>query len=226
MSYYVETTISDIIFKVIFLGDTCSGKTAILNNYVKNYFPINFSSTIGIDFFIKTITFNDINYKLHIWDTAGQEKFSAIIRSYYKGAALAVIVYDVTNRTSFLSIKNWIDLFYTFSSFNKPVIIVGNKIDLKQRRSVSYEEGKELSEKCDAKYIEVSAKDSVNIDKLFEIIIESINTTLVDSPHSMYYNQNLDGISIYNKKILRNINSLRIRDPPNEEKKNKCCTIL
>jgi len=228
MSFCVETTVSDIVFKVIFLGDTCTGKTAILNKYINHHFPISFSSTIGVDFFIKTLDYNDINYKLHIWDTAGQEKFASIVRTYYKGAAIAVMVYDVTDRKTFQNIENWIDLFYSNSNTDKPILIVGNKTDLEYKRQVSYKEGVELSERYEANFIEVSAKDGTNIDKIFDNSVETINNILSGNKYKKIYNNDLDGISIFNKKILRNITSLRIKDslPHKGDVKNKCCSIL
>ena len=223
MSFCVETTVSDIIFKVIFLGDTCTGKTAILNKYMNNFFPITFSSTIGVDFFIKTLDYNNINYKLHIWDTAGQEKFAAIVRTYYKGAAIAVMIYDVADRKTFKNVENWIDIFYEYSNTNKPILIVGNKIDLEHKRQVSYKEGVELAERYDTNFLEVSAKNGTNIDKIFEKIVEKINNLLVINT-----NNYLEGISIFNKKILRDIKSLSIKEPPsyNDEKQKKCCSIM
>ena len=221
MNYCIETIVSDIIFKVIFLGDTCTGKTAILNKYMNNFFPITFSSTIGVDFFIKTLDYNNINYKLHIWDTAGQEKFSAIVRTYYKGAAIAVMVYDVTDRKTFKHVENWIDIFYEYSNSSKPILIVGNKTDLEHKRQVSYKEGAELAEQYDANFLEVSAKNGTNINKIFDNIVEKINNLLV-----IKGNHYLEGISIFNKKILRDIKSLRIIDPPSNtsEKQKKCCS--
>ena len=132
--------------KILIIGDSNVGKTSILLQYTSNFFQETHIATIGVEFKLKEIMLDNIEYKLNIWDTAGQERFKAITKSFFKAADGIVFVYDVTNKPSFVNIKNWIkDAESKANDFK--IIIVGNKIDLNDSREVSFEEGKNLAKK-------------------------------------------------------------------------------
>ena len=124
-------------------------------------------NSIGVDFKLKNIEIDNKKIKLQIWDTAGQERFRTITTSYYKGAHAILIVFDITEKDSFEHIKNWMADIDKFAKQGVLRILVGNKCDLENQRAVSKEEVNELSEKYGIKYIETSAKDTINIDTLF-----------------------------------------------------------
>ena len=96
------------IFKFIIVGDSSVGKSCILNRFVNGEYNRDLNTTIGVDYENKMISINDTNIKLKIFDTAGAEKFDCIIKSYYRNIAGAIIVYDITNKSSFYNINNWI----------------------------------------------------------------------------------------------------------------------
>jgi Ras-related protein Rab-1A len=117
--------------------------------------------------------------KLQIWDTAGQEKFRNITSSYYRGAHGIVIVYDITDRNSFVNIKDWLKEIEKFASDSVSRIIIGNKSDLEADRAVSKEEGKELAQGLGVEWIETSAKNSDNVNDAFRIMAQTIQGKVV-----------------------------------------------
>ena len=154
----------EYLFKTIIVGNPGVGKTALLLRYVENRFEEEYLSTIGVDFYLKTINIENKEVKLQIWDTGGQEKFANIRPGYYTGASTAVIVYDVTNSDSFQSISNWIMEVRKFNP-SIPIIITGNKVDLP--RQVNQQEAKQFADSQSIPIFETSAKDNTNVDDLF-----------------------------------------------------------
>ena len=124
-------------------------------------------NSIGVDFKLKNIEIDNKKIKLQIWDTAGQERFRTITTSYYKGAHAILICFDITDRESFEHIRNWMADIDKFAKDGVLRILVGNKCDLEQSRQVRKEEGNEIANKYGIKYIETSAKDTINIEALF-----------------------------------------------------------
>ena len=154
--------------KIVIIGDTNVGKTCIIERLINNKFG-NTKSTIGASH--TDIKIKGIN--LNIWDTAGQERFRSMINMYYKGSKCIVICYDITEENSFNNVKNWL------SEIEKNVngifiILVGNKCDLNDNRKISYENAESFAKENNMFYIETSAKNNVNVNKLFDIIADKI----------------------------------------------------
>ena len=128
----------DVKIKILILGDVAVGKTSFLYQYVEDYFPEGYISTIGVDFKNKIIIKNGATINLQIWDTAGEERFKSITQNYMKGADGILYVYDITQKSSFVNIKTWIKESEEITEgFQK--LIVGNKIDLEKERKVTKE---------------------------------------------------------------------------------------
>lgn len=123
----------NMIFKILLIGDSGVGKTNILLRYVKNEFKEDLKSTVGAEFSTKLITLPSNTVKIQIWDTAGQEQFQAITRTYYKGAMGALLVYDITRRDTFAHVTKWLEEVKLNSSKNICVILIGNKRDLEDK---------------------------------------------------------------------------------------------
>ncbi|KAL7718449.1 Sphingomyelin phosphodiesterase [Entamoeba marina] len=157
------------IVKVLLLGDTNVGKTSITLRFIDDIFDTIYLSSVGVDFKFKTITRNGKNVKLQIWDSAGQERFHSISRSYYRGADYAIVVFDVTNENSFQRAKYWLDDIAT-EKIKGQQILVGNKTDLIKERTVTTEEIEEQFP--EVKYFEVSAKTGENVKELFDSIVD------------------------------------------------------
>ena len=124
-------------------------------------------NSIGVDFKLKNIEIDNNKVKLQIWDTAGQERFRTITTSYYKGAHAILIVFDITEKDSFEHVKNWMADIDKFAKQGVLRILVGNKCDLEHQRAVTKEWANELAGKYGIKYVETSAKETVNIEQLF-----------------------------------------------------------
>lgn len=157
----------DYLFKIVLIGNSGVGKSSIITRYTDNTFTDDFISTIGVDFKICTINIDGKIIKLQLWDTAGQERFKSITKSYYRGATAIMIIFDVSDEGSFIDVKKWLN---DISNFNVLKILVGNKSDM--IRKIDYNSCKTFADENNIEYIEVSAKKSTNIDRLFDILID------------------------------------------------------
>lgn len=160
--------------KLILLGDVGVGKTSTIMRYCENTYIHDNTSTIGIDFYVKSIMIKDIEYRLNIWDAGGQDRFRSIIHSYYRGSHGAIFVYDTTNRTSFENITQWIEDFRNKNPDSPSLIIIGNKSDLINRRTVTYEEGKSLCDLHNCQFFETSALNDENVTLAIRSLLEEI----------------------------------------------------
>ena len=158
------------LFKILLLGDSSVGKSSLFLSFMDKSWNETFVPTIGVDFKIKTINVNNMNIKFQVWDTAGQERFRTIISSYYKGAHGILLVYDITLKESFESLNDWLNEIKKNTSKNIVKVLIGNKIDLNDKRVISFDEAKEFADNNSMKYIETSAKTSTNVDQAFGLI--------------------------------------------------------
>ena len=169
----------DCVYKVLLLGDTTVGKTCFLMKYTDKTFQDVHISTIGLDYRLKSMVLkNGKNIKLQIWDTAGQDRFRAITKNYYKGANGIILIYDVTNPKTYDNVKNWVTQIREEASPNVVVYLCGNKIDMEEERKVKTEEGKKLADEFGLPFYETSAKNDININETFEDLVEGINTNV------------------------------------------------
>ena len=158
------------LFKILLLGDSSVGKSSLFLSFMDKSWNETFVPTIGVDFKIKTINVNNMNIKYQVWDTAGQERFRTIISSYYKGAHGILLVYDITLKESFESLNDWLNEIKKNTSKNIVKVLIGNKIDLNDKRIISFDEAKEFADNNNMKYIETSAKTATNVDQAFGLI--------------------------------------------------------
>ena len=135
----------DHLFRYIIVGDMAVGKSCILLQFTDHKFRYQHELTIGVEFGGKTLEIKNRKLKIQIWDTAGQEQFQAITRTYYKGAIGALLVYDITRRDTFDHITKWLNEVKTHGSKDIVCVLVGNKKDLEDSRKVTYEEGEQLA---------------------------------------------------------------------------------
>lgn len=158
-------------YKLVILGYYSVGKSSLALKYVKNQFNVNEESTIGAAFLTKTIFYQDHTIKYEIWDTAGQERYRSLIPMYYRGAHVALIVYDITSIESFETAKMWFEELNTEKPNNFLKVLVGNKKDLeRQSRRVSAAEAEDFAISNGIKFYEVSAKTGENVENLFNDI--------------------------------------------------------
>jgi Ras-related protein Rab-2A len=161
-------------FKYIIIGESGVGKSCLLLQFTDKRFEPLFDMTIGVEFGARSIQLNNQEVKLQIWDTAGQESFRSITRSYYRGACGALLVFDVTNRASFQSLQGWLDDARANCNVPITVMLVGNKSDLESKRQVPKEEAQAFAEEKGLSYIETSAKTAANVDEAFIATAQAI----------------------------------------------------
>ena len=154
-------------YKIIFLGDQNTGKSCILNRFVEDKFDDKYQATIGLDFQSKNVKIDNQDVHLLLYDTAGQEKFRSLIPMYTRDANIIILVYDITRKESFNHIPDWINGLTNVNFDNVIFALVGNKIDLDDKREVNKEEGIKLAQEKKCIFEEVSAKTAENFSELF-----------------------------------------------------------
>ncbi|KAG9281889.1 ras-related protein Rab-14 isoform X3 [Astyanax mexicanus] len=155
------------IFKYIIIGDMGVGKSCLLHQFTEKKFMADCPHTIGVEFGTRIIEVNGQKIKLQIWDTAGQERFRAVTRSYYRGAAGALMVYDITRRSTYNHLSSWLTDARNLTNPNTVIILIGNKADLEAQRDVTYEEAKQFAEENGLLFLEASAKTGENVEDAF-----------------------------------------------------------
>eukprot|EP01063_Lacrimia_lanifica_P028882 TRINITY_DN42_c0_g3_i1.p2 TRINITY_DN42_c0_g3~~TRINITY_DN42_c0_g3_i1.p2 ORF type:complete len:205 (+),score=91.43 TRINITY_DN42_c0_g3_i1:157-771(+) len=158
-------------FKLVLLGETVVGKSSIVLRLVRHHFLDHPEPTIGAAFLTQVMDLPDQpSVKFEIWDTAGQERYKTLAPMYYRGAAAAVIVYDITNANSFATAKNWVNQLQCQSDASVVIALAGNKCDLSAQREVQTAEAKAYAEEKNLLFFECSAKMNTNIGEMFTAI--------------------------------------------------------
>jgi len=169
------------VIKIILIGDSCVGKTNIISRFIKDEFNENSKSTVGVEYAVKVMNHFDLKLRLQIWDTAGQERFRAVTTSFYKNSSGALVVFDITKESSFRQVDNWIQELKEAAGNEVCIILVGNKIDLQNKREVSEEQAYEKAKKygnnhikiLDIDYVETSALNNSYITYTFTLLSNS-----------------------------------------------------
>ncbi|XP_077245262.1 ras-related protein RABB1c-like isoform X2 [Tasmannia lanceolata] len=152
----------------MFVVQNCGvGKSCLLLQFTDKRFQPVHDLTIGVEFGARMITIDNKPIKLQIWDTAGQESFRSITRSYYRGAAGALLVYDITRRETFNHLASWLEDARQHANANMTIMLIGNKCDLAHRRAVSTEEGEQFAKEHGLIFMEASAKTAQNVEEAF-----------------------------------------------------------
>jgi len=213
----VDTSFNQTRQKIIFVGDVSVGKTSIINCILGQKFVEDYEPSIGVDFFSKTMKYKNQNIKLQIWDSAGQEKFKSLIPNYIRGASIIFLVYDCTNKNSFDNLDNWIDFINNIENGN--IFIIGNKIDLKEKKIIETEMVKKYCEEKNYNFFEVSAKDGTNIQKMLYSAVISLpffENLISDRTKEEVIND----LEIENNDTLnRDINNINIMESNNDQKR-------
>ncbi|KAK3518162.1 hypothetical protein QTP70_033261 [Hemibagrus guttatus] len=206
----------DFLFKVILIGDTDVGKTSVIQRFKSGNFSERQQSTIGVDFIVRTLNIQGRKVKMQVWDTAGQERFRTITQSYYRSAHAAMITYDITRKSTFDSIPQWIQEMEQYGAANVLLAIIGNKCDLESEREVEFNEACTLAKQKEIVVaLETSAKEAQNVDQAFIVMARELLASNglavkeggyhMDSPH-----------------ILLQSNTRTINSPTNTEEKKTC----
>jgi len=168
----------DATFKIIILGDSGVGKTTLIHRYLTGRFEFNLQRTIGVDIGVKYLEVEGMKVRLQIWDFAGQTRFNILLPNYMRGSSGAIIMYDITRRLSLENLNKWATLVkenLVYKDFQIPIIMVGGKSDLHQKREISNEETTNIAKTYNYyRFFESSSKTGQNIDKIFEIMVRKL----------------------------------------------------
>ena len=178
-------------------------------------FNPEYEVTIGTEFMAKNIAIKGRNVRIQIWDTAGEEAYRSITRSYYKSSACVFIVYDISDRKTFDDVDLWLKDCREICFKNVQIYLIGNKSDLKDKRQVTEEEGKNFAEENKLKFYETSALNGTNIEEIF---VESA-TDLMDKLERGEFKDNFENSGI---KIYQYPNQ-EVENIITDKKKNTCC---
>ncbi|XP_070574568.1 ras-related protein Rab-22A-like isoform X2 [Ptychodera flava] len=187
--------------KLCLLGDSGVGKSSLVQRFVSDTFNTHSQPTIGASFMSKTLVVDDQSYKFQIWDTAGQEKYRGLAPMYYRGAAAAVIVYDITRESSFSAVKMWVRELEQYGPHDVVLAIAGNKCDLVDQREVLCEEAEKYADQIGATFIETSAKTAANVTQIFTAITRKLPA-----------------------EVIIQHNTVRPQPPPARSSKKSCCS--
>jgi Ras-related protein Rab-1A len=166
----------DYLFKVVLVGDAAVGKTSLTTRFAYGTFTDSYVHTLGVDFIVKSIKLNNYTVKLQAWDTAGQERYAGVRPIYFRGARGAVLVFEVSQRQSFVNAEKWFMQIRRYSGPSVPIVLVGNKVDLVDQREVTEDEVKLYASQKGMPYIETSAKTDHRVVDVFQKIAELILT--------------------------------------------------
>jgi len=212
------------LFKYIIIGDTGAGKSCLLLQFTDKRFQPVHDLTIGVEFGARMVTIDNRQIKLQIWDTAGQESFRSITRSYYRGAAGALLVYDISRRDTFAHLSRWLQEARQNGNENMTIMLIGNKCDLEHRRQVSPDEGKKFADDNGLMFLETSAKTAHNVEEAFlkpaQEIYLKIQKGIYDVSNEQY------GIKV-GIASQSSTNTATVNPAGNKQKSSSsCCNLL
>lgn len=204
-------------FKVVTLGEGRVGKTSLTLKFVRDTFADNQESTLKANFLTKDLNLDGVPVRLNIWDTAGQEKFRSIASNYYRQARGALIVYDITDKSSFARVVEWVKELNQQGEPDICIAIVGNKCDRESDRQITKQEATEYARRIGALHFNTSAKTGKNVEEVFQEL----------SKQMVAKEKALERKADFNKAVTtrksKNIIIKNTPEPQKKEKKDKCC---
>ena len=208
---------SEVSLKIILLGDPHTGKTSLINQYVNHEFSLSYIMTVGQDKLFKKIEIDDKNITLNIWDTCGQEQYSGVNKIFMKNTNIAILVYDITEKSSFDNLNHWYNELKNQINLNNSIIgIAANKSDLYINEVVDLNEGKSYSESINAFIFETTAINHNSVNQLFYSLVETYyNKFIKDNKKKVNDNNDNDNDN----------NIIHLKQDDNKKKKIKknCC---
>lgn len=189
----------EIAIKVVVVGNGAVGKSSLIQRYCKGIFTKDYKKTIGVDFLEKQLKVNEEDIRLMLWDTAGQEEFGAITRSYYRGAQACVLAFSTTDRDSFEAIEEWRTKLEDEVPTDIPIVLIQNKIDLLDEAVVQQDEAEELAKKLKVRFYRTSVKEDLNVNEVFNYLAEKHLARLKQEQESEQEKpQNIRQIGLFN----------------------------
>ncbi len=206
----VDDEKADFSYKILVIGDSGIGKSNLISQFIDNKFMEFTKTTVGLDFKMKHVRFSDVVIRVQLWDTAGQEQFKAINKSYYRESSGIIIAFDITRRSTFDSILQWIEELKSNLDVDiseVEIMIIGNKTDLEKQRVVFHHDVKKLEDNCNFTYMETSAMNNQGVTEAISTLIRKIHQRGIGNQ--------------------RSFNRMNINDSDSDKANNsKCCIIL
>lgn len=165
------------IYKILLVGASSSGKTSLLSRYIENTFTSMTASTTGLDYMVKKYKINGFPFTVHFLDTAGQERFSSITKNLFQSVQGIMILYDITDLSSFADVPNWIKSIKETAPENVVLSLIGSKLDLEEQRAISTQIGMKKAEEYKIPFYECSAKECINVGRIFTEIVNRVHET-------------------------------------------------
>ena len=214
---------SDLNFKIILIGDSYVGKSCLALKATKGTFESLYTPTVGFEFLTFYVKINDINVKLQIWDTCGQEVYRSLIGSFYRNSSLAIIVYSIDNENSFNNIESWLNELKTKGNPDIVIFLVGNKADLEDKRIISKDMANDLCDNYNIKFfLETSARTGFNVKNIFTEAAKVLYEQHIKFKDRISRPESLSHISTEENK--NNSQSLETqKDTDENERKGICC---
>ena len=200
---------NEISLKILLVGETSVGKTSLFLRYIDNFFPDKHMASVGVEYRIKLYEYRKFKINLQVWDTAGQERFHAITNNYFHNSDGILFVFDMTEPKSYEYIKKWIEESEQIEN-NFEKLLIGNKCDLIHKKKVSEEEINKYCNENNIEWLEVSAKENINVKETFNKIVELIFKDKTDEDIKELYRSRLNNSSNLTYKIKK-------------KKKKVCC---
>ncbi|XP_033745443.1 ras-related protein Rab-26-like isoform X5 [Pecten maximus] len=188
---YVQKHLHTVLdsVKVMLIGDSGVGKTCLLVRFKDGAFLSgSFISTVGIDFRNKVVDVDGTKVKLQIWDTAGQERFRSVTHAYYRDAHALLLLYDVTNKSSFDNIRAWLGEINEYAQEDVVIMLLGNKSDSTADRVIRTEDGEKLAREYGVAFMETSAKTGMNVDLAFMAVARDLKMKKTRKPTEPKFN--------------------------------------
>ena len=212
----------DLSFKIIIVGDSGVGKSCISIKASRNYFEDFYSPTVGFEFLTFNVKIEDQNIKLQIWDTCGQEVYRSLISSFYRSASLAIIVYSIENEDSFNNIEKWLNDIKTQSNPDVKIFLIGNKVDLDDKRRITKEQGERFAKEHRISFFtETSAKTGLNVQNVFIQVAKELYLQHEEVKNRLSRPGSLTNLA-YNPEKDNRI-SIESEDEENRQQKKFCC---
>ena len=215
MASKLDNEVPDYTWKIILVGNKRVGKTSITNRYIKDSFEEEYKSSQVIEYQKKNMTIEGTEKwaQMHIWDTLGQEKFKHLAPIFFRKSVGAFLVYDVTNRDSFLALDGWKEQLNNSTESKIVVMLVGNKVDMGDKKVITTDMGQDYARQTGWGFAEVSAKTNVGIDAAFKSLITNIYAE-VNAKHV---------ISNPNAQGDKNVQLGKDKPKTTGQEKKKCC---
>ena len=177
----MKTTETELVYKILLLGDSEVGKSCFLMRYSDNIFVENYITTIGLDYKLKYVQLDSgETIKVQLWDTAGQDRYRTIAKNYYKGSHGILLLYDITKENSFENKREWVQNIREEVYEKAIIFLIGNKIDKKDERKITTEQGQKLAAEYNLPFFEASAKSGENVEEIFKNLYLKISEVYVD----------------------------------------------